>query len=253
MDKANDSLLKQLLGIQWYADEAPGDGVEADFRVSLAKEFLRRSALWAKALGHAGEWPFFDVAALAVPGVRAAPDDLAALHAALDGRLSSQHLRWCEWMLHWEAAQRAGVDRPQAPPDPYRPLLRIFERGCSVMRHHGDLLIGAASIPLRARDHWLVETPFVAESAVIADSLTLRSTRKILEVMASSATPLQWPQIVRPVTALGVEVDPPVYGVLKDLLAQGYVAIDTPEMLSNSAFSITPSGLALLARLRVDD
>ena len=237
-----------LIAIPWYS-ALDTDLAEADFRVNLAKEFLRRSALWATALGHNGEWPFFDVAALAVPGVRAAPDDLAALHAALDEKLSSQHMHWCEWMLHWEAAKTSATAGARLHPDPFAMLLRIFQRGGSVLRHHGDLLVGAASIPLHSRDHWRIETPFVAESHTAVDLLTLDSARAILALLARSSTPLLWSQIVLPVTARGVEVDPPVYGVLNELVRAGYVASADDD----ARFGITEAGRQALSDLGRSD
>lgn len=80
----------------------------------------------------------------------------------------------------------------------------------------------------------------------------LHSTRQILGHVEGRNGKLTWSQIVRPVTALDVEVDPPVYGVLKQLLQLGYLAVDTPEFVNESKFSITESGRALLIRLRAE-
>ena len=79
---------------------------------------------------------------------------------------------------------------------------------------------------------------------------TLNSTRHILAQIERKSGALTWPQIVRPVTALGVEVDPPVYGVLMQLLKDGYVSIDTDDYVNESRFALTESGKVLLARLR---
>ncbi len=78
----------------------------------------------------------------------------------------------------------------------------------------------------------------------------LNSTRQILAHIDGRNGKLTWTQIVRPVTALGVEVDPPVYGVLKQLLQHGYVAVDTEGFVNESKFSLTEAGRALLHKLR---
>jgi hypothetical protein len=43
--------------------------------VALVREYLRRTALWAKCLEATEAWPFFDVAGYIAPEVRAAKDN----------------------------------------------------------------------------------------------------------------------------------------------------------------------------------
>ncbi len=81
----------------------------------------------------------------------------------------------------------------------------------------------------------------------------LNSTRAILAHIEGRNGELTWSQIVRPVTALGVEVDPPVYGVLKRLLQLGYLAVNTQDFVNESKFSVTETGLVLLTKLRNED
>ncbi|PDP87527.1 hypothetical protein CQJ94_10725 [Glycomyces fuscus] len=97
-------------------------------RVALMREYLRRSAVWTRALGAEG-WPFYDIAEFAAPGVRAADE-------VVEGVVGSPVVieqypavgRSCVWALHLAAARDAGVPLPDLP-DPFEPLIRMYERG----------------------------------------------------------------------------------------------------------------------------
>lgn len=62
-----DLALEQLLAIDWQLHDDESDVAS---NVDLLREYLRRAALWAKALKCTKEWPFFDVAAHIRPSVR---------------------------------------------------------------------------------------------------------------------------------------------------------------------------------------
>ncbi|WP_017597400.1 hypothetical protein [Nocardiopsis lucentensis] len=97
-------------------------------RVALMREYLRRSAVWTRALGATG-WPFHDIAAVAAPGIRAEGAVVASVRGDPDlARQFPAVGRTCVWALHLAAARDAGAALP-ALPDPFDPLIRMYERG----------------------------------------------------------------------------------------------------------------------------
>jgi hypothetical protein len=146
-------LAGRLEGVDWG-----GDWERARSRVRLMQEFLRRSALWAGELGGEG-WPFFDVAALVDPAVRADPQTVGQVVAGASA-LQPVVGDTCAWALHFAALRDAEVRLPELP-DPFEPLVVMYERGGGFSRHAGlfiqvdmaDVLIGdcadrAARAPL---------------------------------------------------------------------------------------------------------
>ncbi|MEU1898034.1 hypothetical protein ABZ512_06620 [Nocardiopsis dassonvillei] len=116
------------LAARIHAIDWDGDVEHTRSRVALMREYLRRSAVWTRALGTRG-WPFYDIAEFAAPGVRAADE-------VVEGVLESPVVidqyptvgRSCVWALHLAAARDAGVPLPDLP-DPFEPLIRMYERG----------------------------------------------------------------------------------------------------------------------------
>ncbi|MFI6847133.1 hypothetical protein OG535_20295 [Kitasatospora sp. NBC_00085] len=94
--------------------------------MSLMREFLRRSALWAQQLG-SDAWPFFDVAALIDPSVRADSDVVERISRSCVQQQSAVQ-RSCEWALHFAALEEAGRV-PFQLPNPFEPLVSLFENG----------------------------------------------------------------------------------------------------------------------------
>lgn len=135
---AVDALAARIHAIDWN-----GDLDRTRSRVALMREYLRRAALWTRAVQGKG-WPFYDVAEFAAPGVRAADE-------VVDGVLGSPAVveqfptvgRSCVWALHLAAARDAGVSLPDLP-DLFEPLIRMYERG------GGFSLSGAGTIDIDA-------------------------------------------------------------------------------------------------------
>ncbi|WP_306366540.1 RDD family protein [Nocardiopsis sp. CC223A] len=135
---AVDALAGRIRAIDWS-----GGPDRTRSRVALMREYLRRAALWTRAVQGRG-WPFYDVAAFAAPGVRA--DD-----GVVRGVLGSPAIveqdpavgRSCAWALHLAAARDAGVSLPDLP-DLFEPLIRMYERG------GGFSLSGAGTIDIDA-------------------------------------------------------------------------------------------------------
>lgn len=96
-------------------------------QLTLLREYMRRSALWARSL-KAGGWPFFDIAKMISPTVRAPEGVVEEVLDTLPEFSTYYTLRTIEWILHFSALKDSGVQLPGLP-DPYVPLLIIYERG----------------------------------------------------------------------------------------------------------------------------
>ncbi len=116
------------LAVRIHAIDWNGNLDHTGSRVSLMREYLRRAAVWTRTLGAKG-WPFYDIAEFAAPGVRAADE-------VVEGVLGNPAVieqfpavgKTCVWALHLAAARDAGASLP-ALPDPFEPLIRMYERG----------------------------------------------------------------------------------------------------------------------------
>ncbi|MFG3225395.1 hypothetical protein ACGF07_11545 [Kitasatospora sp. NPDC048194] len=115
------TLADRLTSVDWNPAQT-----DPRLRISLMKEFLRRSALWAYQLG-SDRWPIFDVAALIDPSVRADPElvDQVSKSCATQSTAVQQS---CVGALHFAALRESGRAIPRLP-DPYEPIVVLFENG----------------------------------------------------------------------------------------------------------------------------
>jgi hypothetical protein len=136
------------------------------------KEYLRRAAFWAKATNAPG-FPFFDIAAAVNPQVRAEPSSVERVSAHLARHLQGVPVtRTCTHALHFAALVDAGAPLPPVPPDPFEPLLVMFERGGG-FRVGGGTLIEVDTLGIRAGsvDENLRPEPYVALDPAALDAL----------------------------------------------------------------------------------
>jgi hypothetical protein len=154
MREAVEQLCRRVGQIEWGQDDRA-----AALHVRLAREYLRRSALWAQRLARSGDWPFFDIAQAVDSGLRADADLLATAREALEANGASWWgQRICEWALHFAALPPDQGGLPQ----PYEPLLVLFEK-------HGDFttessvmnLDYAIGLPFGTWQEHLSQTPVV--------------------------------------------------------------------------------------------
>jgi len=129
-----EEALSRVIAIDWQLDGYS----HVRSNVALLREYLRRAALWAKALKCTKEWPFFDIAAHIQPEVRANQSHIEALRDHFAQLPFYQHpkiKRTCEWYLHW-----AALGTPFGVlPAPYDPLIWMYERGGYFYSEHGFL------------------------------------------------------------------------------------------------------------------
>ncbi|SRR5579883_411663 len=161
-DTENEAL-RRLLAINWGTVAERGQ----ESHVALMREYLRRAALWAKCLEATDHWPFFDVASLIAPAVRAEPRVVERLEAALQPfSLWPTIKKTCIWYLHWQRLEqcRAEAVAGHKLPEPFEPLIRFYERGGRFSTEHGFINVDRVGIPAKVRGWQAFDstTPFVA-------------------------------------------------------------------------------------------
>ncbi|EOT04870.1 hypothetical protein [Streptomyces noursei] len=120
-------VLERLRAIDWADDVAASD--HANSRALLMREYLRRAALWARAYGAEQSWPFFDIAEHVYAEIQTPPDVAAEAEEVLAGLAPTSLKRTCRAAIRWAALRDIRDDLPADLPDPYEPLLLMYERG----------------------------------------------------------------------------------------------------------------------------
>ncbi|MFE0377874.1 hypothetical protein ACFW1M_20320 [Streptomyces inhibens] len=120
-------VLERLRAIDWSDDSAAFD--HANSRALLMHEYLRRSALWARAYRAEQSWPFFDIAEHVYAELQTPPDVAAEVEVVMAGLAPASLKRTCRAAVRWAAVCDACDDLPADMPDPYEPLLLMYERG----------------------------------------------------------------------------------------------------------------------------
>ena len=117
-------VLDRLRAVDWSDADLAFD--HANSRGLLMREYLRRAALWARRCGVEAAWPFFDIAEHVDPTIRT-PDDVAAeLDQFVRQVGPSSVARTCRGAVRWAGLPARGEDDL---PDPYEPLIILYERG----------------------------------------------------------------------------------------------------------------------------
>lgn len=148
-------------------------------RTLLMKEHLRRAAVWAGLLQHTGRWPFFDIAAAADPAVRADPALVADVQRRLDAvPVSGPALRSCVWALHWAELATVRPDAVAAGPDPYEPLLVMFERGGDFTLSTGSIDVDIAGVPPRTAEEYRGREPLASLDTAYLDEADARRANR---------------------------------------------------------------------------
>jgi pSer/pThr/pTyr-binding forkhead associated (FHA) protein len=120
-----DQMLGRLKTIHWGKHDPRHEPSVSN--VELMKEFLRRMMLWAEALNMREAWPLFDVAASVRPTVR---PDVEQLKMLTRGLYPNMFVRMtCHWTLRWSAVKNSSEVKRLNLPDPYEPLLQMYENG----------------------------------------------------------------------------------------------------------------------------
>lgn len=119
-----EAMMSRIATIQW--GKPPLHVSSSTPNSVLMQEFLRRMLLWSKALGVNG-WPLFDVAKVLQPGLRPATRKLNPLTRGLFPNIFVRMT--CHWALHWAEIAGSQMVQEFGLPDPYEPLLEMYECG----------------------------------------------------------------------------------------------------------------------------
>jgi hypothetical protein len=154
MTTAVEALVQRIQAIEWRQDDS-----RDRLHVQLMREYLRRAALWAQALGATEEWSFFDIARLVDADVRADDMTLRRVREHLEDRKASWWgQRIAEWALHFTALPAA----PSGLPNPYEPLIVMFDNGGDFTTETGIINIDyTLALPTRTWCDHLSDEPVI--------------------------------------------------------------------------------------------
>ncbi|NYV76585.1 hypothetical protein [Streptomyces sp. UH6] len=161
--------LERLRSIDWADDAAAYE--HANSRGLLMREFLRRTAAWARAHHVEPSWPFLDVVELVAPEVEVPADVAAEVEDALKGVAPSSLKETCRAAVRWAALVQSGFEAPaELPAEPYEPLLLMCERGGGYFVEEFIDLNGAM-VRLGTVDSNLAAQPFLTLASTTLDAL----------------------------------------------------------------------------------
>ncbi|MGA4865988.1 toxin-antitoxin system YwqK family antitoxin [Streptomyces lavendulocolor] len=162
--------------VRWADRGAAAD--HAGSRAALLREFLRRSAVWARELKVPGLWPFFDIGAHVDASVRAPSRLVDALDRFAAEHVPGLHARsLCRFALHWAALHDADVEAARRHADPFQPLLLLFERGGAFPVENGVVDLAVFGIPLGTWQSHVDGHPLAHLDPMTLDSLDTRGTK----------------------------------------------------------------------------
>ncbi|MFG2842796.1 hypothetical protein ACGF12_06420 [Kitasatospora sp. NPDC048296] len=171
---AVQSMVDRLKAISW---RSPVEALEKSYsRAALMEEYFRRAALWLDVYGDPQRWPFFDLAEIVNPAVHADPAVIADIEDFIDEASGSSYaMDSGAAAVQWAALTSTPGVRLHPLPDPFEPLLRLYERGGSNFRlTNGFIDFGVIMVP---RGNWrthLSPTPIVELNDEALDSLDER-------------------------------------------------------------------------------
>ncbi|MEV0123573.1 hypothetical protein AB0I16_18925 [Streptomyces sp. NPDC050703] len=168
--KSPEGMLDRLRAVDWTDYDRADD--HAASRAALLREYLRRAALWAERLDGTDEWPIFDMARRVDASVRARRDLADQLVAYASKNIPTPRTREaCLMALHWAALSERSPQSVAGTPDPFEPLLAIYERGGGFTVENGtvDFLLIRVRIQ-RWQDH-VSHAPVVTLDSAALDSL----------------------------------------------------------------------------------
>ena len=163
-DNSVDRTIERIKAINWEPNN-----FRAASHIALLKEYLRRASLWAKALDCTDKWPFFDVADQIDPSLRADEAKVEALKRHLAPFPVSRTIRrMCEWFVHWAVVKNSPEVTKIALPDPYDPLILLYERGGDFYFEQGFFHFSVGCFPRgRLSDHYSLSPHILLDEQVL--------------------------------------------------------------------------------------
>lgn len=175
-------------------------------QAALMKEYLRRSAICAEALGRTADWPWYDAAArLTLPGAdtRLLPgyvfldpapeyrgpgadpleDQIIALHQRV--QRSGQVNAWMKptylWYIRWESVRNQPALTALGLPDLYEPLIAMYERGGRFRPEQGYLDLDGTNVTVTGWRQAAQQTPLPSRDSRDLDRLDVLNQLDVAE------------------------------------------------------------------------
>ncbi|GAA3001120.1 hypothetical protein GCM10020229_11720 [Kitasatospora albolonga] len=168
--KAAEVMLERLSAVDWVAWEPAFEHAES--RARLLREYLRRAALWAEALGGAPSWPFFDIAGLVHPEGEIEPELTTKLEELIEEKVPGVTAPdACRSAVRWASLPEAEQLRFPQLPDPFEPLIRMFERGGGVSLENGMVDFVTTRVRIRDWQSNIASEPVVSMDDAALDAL----------------------------------------------------------------------------------
>ncbi|MER7580218.1 hypothetical protein [Kitasatospora sp. NPDC097691] len=163
--------MERLAGIKWTNME--GHNAHAISMSRLMIEYLRRAALWAEVLGGPPRWPIYDIAGALAPDVRVDPELAERLEDFLIAHVGGiETENACRAVVRWATLlDTPGLRLPDLP-DPFEPLLLVYERGGEVIADESRAFnFGGRSVRIKLWREHLSAEPAVSLDAATLDAL----------------------------------------------------------------------------------
>jgi hypothetical protein len=125
------------------AAEGKIDVTQARLHLLLLHEFFRRMLLWAKELDCLDEWPYIDVAAHIDSSIRAISDEIKEFQDSFRDSEMGGHRTMEKTLclaIHWAALKDKHPVLESILPDPYEPIIVMYEHGGLFYHEHGHAI-----------------------------------------------------------------------------------------------------------------
>ncbi len=164
-----DTAIERIKAINWKLNDS-----RTASHIALFREYLRRASLWAKTLGCTDEWPFFDVAAQLNPSLRADEAKVEVLKRHLKQFCLSRPIkRTCKWFVHWAIVKNKPEVTKFGLPDPYDPLIVMYERGGDFYMEHGFFHFCVGCFPIGNWSQYNSLSPNIVLDEQVLDQLDI--------------------------------------------------------------------------------
>ncbi|MEU8462798.1 hypothetical protein [Streptomyces sp. NPDC029003] len=174
-------VVEKISAIDWRAAEESFEHGTSSAR--LMREYLRRAAIWVQELQKAqpdplfdvaqsDRWPFFDLARYVDPSVRPDSELAAELDAFLAEHSSSLLTgRICRAALNWASLSPEALAGFGDLPDPFEPLLLVFERSGAFWIENGFIDFVASRVRLGSWEDHVAAAPLLSLDRAALDAM----------------------------------------------------------------------------------